>query len=387
MRSVRGTRDGRSGSYRAAWVYLSLAVACVIVGLVINTAAGNPSKLPKSTVLILGGSVLVLWAIGAILLLFAISRFNRARRAIEQQRQQEQARKLNDQHVAQARRLLERLLAGEVPVLGQVWDVVLQPGERVLVEGTVSYARYYGVGPAATHTHVATSDYGTVSGPVLLDHTVDRAGRRGRVNEAGFAAAARWRERQQSRVVVTDRRMLCQVQTKGWLSFLHAEASAVRVEPKTRSVVIEYPQTAPLCLSGPLTAQIMVAVVWALYGADGLREHPALAEVRSLAPLPAEAAAAEEKDPDPEVLALLAESELMLAEHVARMLGMNEREAAERLERLRERGLVGRVRLHADAPISYLITEQGAVLVGGSTPPSAMVDLANYRQTVAVTGT
>jgi type II secretory pathway pseudopilin PulG len=289
----QGWRIARSGSYKAAWVYLLAATVCGTAGLVINAAAGNPSKLSKHTVLELGGLVLVLWAVAAVLLAFAISRFNRARHAVERDREQAAARQLAAEHLTRARRLAGQLLAGEAPVLGQVWDVVLQPGERVLLDGSVGYSRYYGLGSPATYTHASASHGNVGSGQALLD----RAGSRRRAQGVGVAAAVRWRDQQQSRVVVTDRRLLCQVHAKGWVSFDHATTTAIQPVPETRGVVLEYPDTAPVRLSGPVTSQIMVIVVWALYGADGLREHPALSEVRSVAAFPVVPGAAPSHQP------------------------------------------------------------------------------------------
>jgi hypothetical protein len=358
---------------------------CGTAGLVINTAAGNPSKLSKHAVFEYGGSALVLWAVAAVLLLFAISRFNRARHAMKRERERTTARRLEAEQLAHARRLAEQLLAGEAPTVERVWDVVLQPGERVLLDGMVGYSRYYGLGSQATYTHVSTRHYGNVGvGRALLDHAVDGAGNRSRAQDAAFAAAARWRDQQQVRVVVSDRRLLCQVHAKGWVSFDHAAVTAIRAVPEKHGVVLEYPDSAPMCLSGPLTAQIMVIVVWALYGADGLREHPALAEVRPV--LPAAPIPDVESAPRLDLLAFVAAHELVLAEHAAKLLGISETDAAERLQELVEQGLVSRVRLSAHSPTLYRITQHGADRVDTGLPPLRPLDLTGYRRAVAVPG-
>jgi hypothetical protein len=414
----QGWRNARSGSYRSAWVFLAAATVCGTAGLVINAAAGNPSKLSKHTVLELGGLVLVLWAVAAVLLLFAISRFNRIRHAVERDRKQDSARQLAAEHVTLAGRLAGQLVAGEAPVLGQVWDVVLQPGERVLLDGSVGYSRYYGLGSPAAYTNVSTRHSGNVgSGQALLDHKVGRVGNRRRPQAAGVAAAARWRDQQQSRVVVTDRRLLCQVHAKGWVSFDHATATAIQALSETRGVVLEYPDTAPVRLSGPVTAQLMVIVVWALYGADGLRKHPALSEVRSVGAFPVVSGAAPPELLDTEVpkvsasapndvnaeeppvgdgpaadnspvdlLAFVAVHELVLAEHAALLLGVSEADAAARLEELCEQGLVSHVRLSTRSPAAYRITQHGADQVDTALPPLRPMDLTGYRSAVALPG-
>jgi hypothetical protein len=367
MDSVRGWRNAASGSSRAAWACLVAAAVCGVAGVVINDAAGNPSKLSKHAVLIYGGSALVLWGLAVVLLLFGIARFNRTRHASEQEREQATARRLSNEHLTRARRLAGQLLAGEAPTVGQMWDVVLQPGERALLDGSLIYSRYYGAGSPATYTHASTRHYGNVGvGRVVLDHALDGAGNRRRAEEASFAVAARWRDRHQSKVVVTDRRVLCQAQAKGWLSFDHRAITAIQPVPETRSVVLEYPDTAPVCLSGPLIAEIMVIVVWALYGGDGLREHPALAAVRSVAPFP-DLTGSERPEPSStqtparspigvdaaqrstdgaptgtapvDLLAFVATRELVLPEQAARLLAVSESDAADQLQELVEQGL------------------------------------------------
>jgi hypothetical protein len=400
MGSIREWRKAKSESSRVAWTLLVAAAVCGTAGVVINAAAGNPHKLSKHTILLYGGSALILWGLALVLLLLGVSRFNRARRAAEQKREQATERQLTDEHVARARALAGQLLHGEDPMVRQVWDVVLQPGERALLEGSLVYSRYYGSGSPPTYTHVSTRHYGDVGvGRMVLDHAIDGAGNRSRAEQAAFAAAARWRDRQQSRVVVTDRRLLCQVAAKGWLSFDHRATTAIQPVPQTRSLVLEYPDTAPVCLSGPLIAEIMVVVVWALYGADGLREHPALAEVRSVAPFP-EAAVAEPSEPsnaEPranedatadvppvDLLAVIAEHELVVAKQVTELLAVSEDEAAEQLGELVTRGLVARVRFSSGTPAGYRLTERGVDQLETALP---VLDLAGDRAAAAVLGT
>lgn len=379
--SVSEGRNARRGSYRAAWVLLIAALVCGTVGEVINKS-GNPSKLPRNTVLLWGGIGLGLWVLAAVLLMFAIRSFNKARRRVELDHRQETGRRLAAEDVTKARRLAGQLLAGEPPAVGRVWDAVLQPGERVLFEGAAGYSRYYGLGPRAGSG---------ASRVAMLNQQVTSSGTRRRQQSPVVAAAARWRDRQQSRVVVTDQRLLCQLQSKGWVSFDHAEATSIQTGPERRGVVLEYRGTAPLCLSGAVSTQIMVSIVWALYGADGLREHPALADVRAVAPFPEATASAPAKStavgstPRPDLLAFVAARELVLAEHTAQLLGVSVAEATEQLEQLRERGHVSRIRLHAGSPTAYLITEQGSKRVDATQPPaSPTLDLAGYRQLVTV---
>ena len=57
-----------------------------VAGVVVNAVAGKPSKLSKTALFEYGGSEIVCWIIAAVLLAFAVSRFNRARRADETER-------------------------------------------------------------------------------------------------------------------------------------------------------------------------------------------------------------------------------------------------------------------------------------------------------------
>jgi hypothetical protein len=403
-------------------VFLVAAVLCAAAGVIINKLAGNPSRLSKRAVLEFGGSALVLWGVAVVLLLFAFARFSRAGREAKQERDGASVRQMAAEHLARARRLLAQLLAGELPAVEQVWDVVLQPEERVLLDGSLWYSRFYGSGSPPTYTHVSTRHYGAVGvGRRLFDHAIDNAGNRAREEQAAHAAAARWRDRQQSRVVVTDRRLLCQVKTHGWLGFDHKTVKAIKAVPETNSVVLEYPGTAPVCLSGVASAQVMVVVVWALYGADGLREHPALSEVRLALPpartaprvdgpveaqviveqpgssegdATAEPAAgdgseggrrANREDREPEdLLSVMAVHELVLAEQAATLLEVTVEEATGQLDDLCEQGLLSRVRLSRQSPAVYRVTERGAALVDPALPPLRPLGSFSYRHAVAV---
>lgn len=398
----------RSTSNRRAWAFLTFAVGFGVAGVVINAVAGKPSKLSKTAVLEYGGSAIVCWIIAAVLLAFAVSWFNRARRAAEAERSEAVARARAAEHLELARRLAEQLLAGDQPSVSPVWDVVLGAGERVLLDGRVGYSRYYGLGGQGSYAHVSVSHFGDVRPTTaLVDHAVAHAGNRGRAQAASFNAATRWREQQQCRVVVTDRRVLCQVQAKGWVTFEHARVSAIQPVPSTGSVVLEYAGTAPLCLSGPIVTEIMVGVVWALYGAAGLREHPALIEVtRSLpathpriseptssspqgagpqtiaaVPGPAAATRSEGNELGPGLLMWLAARPLVRVEDAAEHLGVDEAKALGLLDGCVRDGLVSRVRLSDGSPVLYRATRQGAISADGDLPVRP-IDLAGLSDLV-----
>ena len=415
-------REAGAGSRWGAGVLVLAAVVCAVAGFVVNRTAGAPAKVST-----LAGFerhaagfghdavVFLLWAVAVLLVLSAITVSNRAQRAGQPDRGQTEAQRLAVEQAGMAGRLAGQLLAGEPTIAGQVWDVVLMAGERALLDGRAGYSRYYGIGPAATHGRAAGRyRAGAVSGHRPPGETAARTDGRGRARGPAAAAAARWREHQQARVLVTDRRLLCQLTVEGWVSFPHAEATAIRVVPDTRSVVLEYPDVAAVCLSGPVSTQIAVVIVWALYGADGLREHPALAEVRALAPFaevsvteasgwsgagtraapaPATAGTGAGQQPDRDrsgdggvdLLTFVAGRELVLAEGAARLLGVSEQDAAARLEAMVEQGLVFRVRLSAATPTGYRVTPHGADQLHDSITAPGALDLAAYANAVTAT--
>jgi hypothetical protein len=397
-------RPTRSTSSTVAWTLLTLAAGFGATGLVLNTVPGNPSKLSKTAVLEYGGSAIVCWIIAAVLLALAVSRFNRARRAAETERAEAMASARAREHLERARGLAEQLLAGDLRSVTPLWDVVLGAGEQVLLDDRVRYSRYYGLGGQAAYAHVSVRHQGDVRPTTaLVDHAVAQAGNRGRAQAAAFHAATRWREQQQCRVVVTDRRLLCQVQAKGWVTFEHARVSAIQPVPATGSVVLEYRDAAPLCLSGPIVTEIMVGLVWALYGEAGLREHPALTEVSQFLPspppgvseptsssqpgaeahgvaaVPSPAAAAGSGDDDRGIglLVWLAGRQLVRAEDAVAHLGVDEPEAVRILDGLVADGLVSRVRVSDDAPMLYRVTRHGLIRVDGEARVPGPVDLAS----------
>jgi hypothetical protein len=310
--------------------------------------------------------------------------------------------------------LAEQLLAGDQRSVTPLWDVVLGAGEQVLLDGRVRYSRYYGLGGHAAYAHVSVRHHGAVRpATALIDHAVAQAGNRGRAQAAALNAATRWREQQQCRVVVTDRRVLCQVQAKGWVTFEHSRVSAIQPVPATGSVVLEYRDAAPLCLSGPIVTEIMVGVVWALYGADGLREHPALTEVSHFLPSPhpgvpeptsasqsgaegqgvaavprpaaalAVAAATGPGDNDLRagLLVWLADRQLVRVKDAVEHLGVDEAKALRILDGLVADGLVSRVRLSDGSPVLYRVTRHGVKRVDGDSV-SCPVDLAGLGDLV-----
>lgn len=179
-----------------------------------------------------------------------------------------------------ARALVRALSAGQPPPsLQQVWGVVMQPGERVVATGNVGYARYYGT--SAAYTHVSGFFYGSATF-MAFGYGATALGNAARRRAAQNAARTTWREIQQAPVIVTDQRVVCRVADGRWLSFYFSGATALYPEPEYWALTMQFPDTSPLRLTGPIAVVAAVVAVWAVHGgAEGVRSHPALAALRA----------------------------------------------------------------------------------------------------------
>ncbi|HSZ41727.1 MAG TPA: hypothetical protein VK817_17355 [Trebonia sp.] len=188
------------------------------------------------------------------------------------------AREAAETHWQIARSLAHDLMEGELADTGQVWGVVLEPGERFLSDVRCDYSRYFGSN--AAYTHVSGLYIG--SAPfVALGMGLTAVGNAARRSAAEAAARTQWRDYQQVRVIVTDRRSMCQLVDGRWLSFYYRCASAVYPEPGIWSLVMDFPDTSPVRLGGFGSPIACVAAIWAIYGAEGLRDHPGLQPLRN----------------------------------------------------------------------------------------------------------
>jgi hypothetical protein len=177
-----------------------------------------------------------------------------------------------------ARHLMATLSSG--PILQsdiKIWGVILEPGEVLLVDTTAEYARYYGLEPTYVHTNgvfMGSASF-VVAGYGLIAWANHR-----RRKAARAAAETSWREHQQVRLLITDRRLLCQVSGGRWLSFYYSAATAMYPEPGAWTVVLDFHEAVPLRIAGVGAPCTAVVATWALHGSTGVREHPALAPLR-----------------------------------------------------------------------------------------------------------
>lgn len=199
-------------------------------------------------------------------------------RELAARRELEAQRETAGRHWHIARSLAHDLMEGELQDTGKVWGVVLEDGERFLSDVQCDYSRYYGTD--ATYTHVSGLYIGSM--PFMaLGYGLTALGNASRRAAAEAAARTQWRERQRARVLVTDRRLLCQLANGRWLSFYYRGAAAIYPEPAVWSLVMDFPDTVPVRLGGFGSPIASVAAVWATYGKDGLREHPGLQPLRN----------------------------------------------------------------------------------------------------------
>ncbi len=174
-------------------------------------------------------------------------------------------------------RLLGSVLAeGRTPEPLRLWGVVLERGETAHLDLLLGYARWSG--GDASYIHVSGFYWG--SAPfIIAGGLITAMGNASRRNAAQAEAMQRWREHRDARVIVTDRRILCEVDGR-WLSFPYTAVIAFYPEPATWSVVLDFPDTAPLMLTGTAAPMLAIYAAARLHGRDALTSHPGLEPLR-----------------------------------------------------------------------------------------------------------
>lgn len=157
-----------------------------------------------------------------------------------------------------------------------VWGLIPYPGESFAFDVGAGYERFYGT----------TEEY-TTGGGVFLGHPAfvvaglvgTAIGNNARRNAAARRAATQWREQQQARVLLSNRRLAIHANGQ-WLSFDFAAASACYPAPEMWSITLEFPGVAPLRLVGEAAPLICVWTVLATQGRDAVAQHPGLDPLR-----------------------------------------------------------------------------------------------------------
>lgn len=265
-----------------AWGALALAafIGMIVLGQAATAAATKPHQMnPGYAFAILG--VLAGWVLCTILTLTTLwSSWRAHRRArghltrtekavIAQQAATENAYRAGWE---QARIAAGHLASGHDLPHCSTLDIVLRPGETARADVTCDYARYYG--GDGTYQHISGIFYGSPGfiAAGLAATALENAARR---NRARQNAVARWREWQSVRVIATDQRLICHVGHR-WLTFEYSAVIAFHPEPHTYKLVLEFPGTSPLLLTGPAAPLLAIVAAARLHGPSVVHQHPAL---------------------------------------------------------------------------------------------------------------
>lgn len=171
-----------------------------------------------------------------------------------------------------ARQLRAQLARREVPPQIQIWNVVPNAGETFFFDTTASYARFYGQDVSYTR-----------SGGYFFGHplfvvagvSLSAAGNAARRSSAGAAAQAQWREHQSVRLLVSNQRLVCNVNGQ-WLSFYYSAITAVYPEVNRWALVCQFDSTSPLLLHGPDVPMAALITVLMTHGPVAIENHPSL---------------------------------------------------------------------------------------------------------------
>lgn len=175
-----------------------------------------------------------------------------------------------------ARSLLGHLAAGRSLEPLTVWGVVLNPNEQAFLTYQAAYSPYYSTD--ASYVHVNGLFMGSL--PFMaVGSALTAMGNASRRDAAIATAALRWREQQNTQLLLTTERIICNANGR-WMSFYFSGVRAFYPEPQNWSVVFEFNDCEPLRLAGESGPAIAAYVTWMLHGPRGLREHPGLEPLR-----------------------------------------------------------------------------------------------------------
>jgi hypothetical protein len=214
--------------------------------------------------------------IGIIIGLASIDRRKRRRARVDAEARDQI---LIEHGLAEGTRVFETLISGNTPLPMQIWGVVLRLGEEIHLERWAIYSRFNGQ-DVTYHTggrfHLGSPVM--VLAGMLAGAIADSAA----ASRARAQAAPRWREHQNSRVLLTTQRIMCEVNGQ-WMTFDFACVTSFRIDlTHDRSVLLEFGDSAaPLKLAGYSVPVIGTYLCWALHNrAEGFGAHPALAPLR-----------------------------------------------------------------------------------------------------------
>jgi hypothetical protein len=171
-------------------------------------------------------------------------------------------------------RIYERLQAGGDPVPLPPGPIRLGPGEVLLGESILGYARFYGT--TVTYqgsTSLLLGSAAFVVAGMAANAIANSAARR----RAEAQAATQWRDHANVRTLLTNKRLMCDYGGQ-WLSFWHEGVVEFLGDLARWMFVLRYEVGDPIMLHGPAAPWFAVAVAHIAYGRPGL-QLPALAAV------------------------------------------------------------------------------------------------------------
>lgn len=132
--------------------------------------------------------------------------------------------------------------------------------------GVLGYSRYYGT---TVRYNQSSSFWFGSAGFVAAGMAAEAIGNASARRRAEAMSRAQWRDHAQVRTMLTNRRLLCDYQTR-WLSFWHNGIVEFACDLRQWSFVLRYEVGEPLMLHGPAAPWFAIAVAWLAYGPQGL---------------------------------------------------------------------------------------------------------------------
>lgn len=180
------------------------------------------------------------------------------------------------QHQWNNARTLYRVLSAGKPLTPlNPGPIILRPGEQAHLSLPVGFARHVAAGDGS-YTRVTAFGTGAVGVGLVAGSLIGNSRRRA---AARASAAPAWRCHQQTQVLVTDQRMICNASSRQ-LYFDWAAVTAFYPRPADGTVVFEFADVEPLMLHGPAAAMLAVYATWKLRPHHGFVTSPPLAILR-----------------------------------------------------------------------------------------------------------
>jgi hypothetical protein len=156
------------------------------------------------------------------------------------------------------------LRSGHSPITVDVWGPLLRPNENGHLMVTLEYSRYYGANATYRHNNLFV---GGKTEFVVGAFAVNMLLNESRRTAAQKFNAVQWRNHQQSPVIVTSQRVMCNTTKSGWMSFDYSRVTEFVPDLDHWSVSFDFSGDAgPLRLRGPAAPAVALLTAQALLG-------------------------------------------------------------------------------------------------------------------------